>query len=148
MITSKFWVQINSGRSANVIQAHFRECTGLQLQTEVFEYAEGGLNSYTHKLPVRTKVGNVTLKKGLVQQDDLWNWYYDVVNGIIKPSSVSILVYENKVMAQSNPVLHWTLHDALPIKWVGPNFKSDESAVAVDQLEFICGALTKELGGG
>ena len=140
LITSKFWVLIQG-----VAHAYFRECSGLQLQTDVFEYAEGGLNTYTHKLPVRTKVGNITLKHGLVQDDDLWTWYSQVVDGTIKRRSVTIQVYENKVTAPSNSVVAWTLRNALPIKWTGPAFKANESAVAVTTLEFVCDALVRTL---
>ena len=139
LLTSKFWVQIEG-----VAQAFFRECSGLQLQTEVFEYAEGGQNGYTHKFPVRTKVGNVTLKRGLVEPDYLWNWYKAVVDGQVKRLPVTILLYENRVTATSRPVTTWKLEDALPVKWVGPTFKSDENATAVEQLEFVCGAITRQ----
>lgn len=138
LITCKFWVEIDS-----LTQAFFRECTGLQLQTEVFEYAEGGVNNYTHKFPGRTKVGNITLKRGLVLPDNLWTWYSNVVAGSITRKSVTVHVYDNRVMAPSQaPVMSWMLEDALPVKWVGPNFKSDENATAVEQLEFVCGAMT------
>lgn len=139
LLTCKFWVQIDG-----VAQAFFRECSGLSLQTEVFEYSEGGLNAYTHKFPVRTKVGNITLKRGLVEPDYLWDWYSAVVDGRIERRSVTILLYENRVAATSQVVTSWKLEDALPIKWVGPTFKSDESATAVEQLEFVCGAITRQ----
>jgi phage tail-like protein len=29
----------------------------------------------------------------------------------------------------------WTLDKAFPVKWVGPSFKSDEAAVAIESLE-------------
>jgi phage tail-like protein len=142
LITSKFWVEIDTWA-----QGFFRECTGLQLQTEVFEYAEGGLNGYTHKFPGRTKVGNITLKRGLVLPDQLWTWYNDVVSGKITRKSVTVHVYDNRVMAPSQaPVMSWMLEGALPVKWVGPNFKSDENATAVEQLEFACGAMTLYAG--
>ncbi len=146
-ITSKFWVEIGS-----VVRAYFKECSGLQMETEVTPYAEGGLNTYTHKLPGRTSVGNITLKRGLVQDDELWDWYSAVVNGKMDRRTVSILLYENKGQSPSQPVVAWVLKDAMPIKWVGPSFRSDENAVAVDQLEFICGsrdgsgALTRQIG--
>ena len=41
--TYKFHVEIG-----DITEAAFMECTGLQMSTEVFTYAEGGLNEYTH----------------------------------------------------------------------------------------------------
>ncbi len=52
----------------------FSDCTGLQSETEVQEYAEGGLNTHTWRLPGRTKQSNVTLKRGIVNKV-LWDWY-------------------------------------------------------------------------
>ena len=60
-----------------VLLAGFGELSGLQAQTEVFEYKEGGLNTYTHKLPTRTSYGNITLKWGATDSNDLWDWYED-----------------------------------------------------------------------
>lgn len=134
-ITAKFWVEIDG-----VARAFFDECSGLQVETEVLTYAEGGLNSYTHKLPGRTSIGNLTLKRGVVQDDALWDWYNAVVNGQLTRRTVTILVYDNKVEAQSTPSIAWVLKDALPVKWIGPAFKANENAVAVNQLEFICGS--------
>jgi phage tail-like protein len=46
----RFWVQLGS-----IEVAGFQECSGLSVETEIFEYAEGGLNTHTHKFPVRAK---------------------------------------------------------------------------------------------
>lgn len=137
-ITGKFWVEIDS-----IVGAQFTECTGLQIQTDTFEYSEGGLNSYTHKLPVRTKVGNITLKRGIITMDTLFDWYNEVVQGKIVPRTVTIHVLENKVLAESSTKVSWVLHDALPVKYTGPSFKVAETAIAVDSVEFVCGALTR-----
>src|SRR5579875_2900487 len=106
LITSKFWVEIDG-----VAQAFFKECSGLQLQTEVFEYAEGGLNGYTHKIPGRTQVGNLTLRRGLVQDDQLWTWYSAVMEGRVQRRTVTVLVYTNKVEARATPSITWVLKD-------------------------------------
>jgi phage tail-like protein len=138
MVSSKFWVEVGS-----IHQAIFTECSGLALQTEMFEYKEGGLNSYTHKLPVRTSVGNVTVKRGIVENDQIWAWYNDVVAGTIKRLDVVIYAYENKMQAQSSAMITWTLKEALPVKWSGPGFKASESQIAVDSIEFACKGFTR-----
>ncbi len=139
LITSKFWVEIGG-----VAEGFFRECTGLQIQTEVFEYNEGGRNNYTYKFPVRSKANNVVLKRGLVVPDGLWRWYRDVIDGKVKRSSVTIHVYDNHVMARSSgPATSWRLQDAFPVRWTGPDFNSNENATAVEQLEFTCSSIAR-----
>ena len=46
--TFKFHVEIG-----DIKEAAFNECSGLEIATDVFEYQEGGLNEYAHKLPFR-----------------------------------------------------------------------------------------------
>src|SRR5439155_24068023 len=42
--------------------AGFAECSGLQMETKVLEYKEGGNNSTTLKFPEGSSYGNITLK--------------------------------------------------------------------------------------
>lgn len=123
----RFWVDISS-----VHVAEFSECSGLTIETEVFEYAEGGLNTYTHKLPVRTKYGNITLKRGIDEGQDLYRWYMDTVNKKITRRNISILIYDTK----GKVVRRWDLQNAFPVKWTGPDLKADAGAVAVETVEF------------
>jgi len=125
-LTCKFHVEIQG-----IEEASFAECSGLEVETEVLEYQEGGLNEYVHKLPGRSKVSNVTLKRGITDSNELWNWYRDVVQGKVERKNVSIVLYDLK----SNEVMRWTFIDAYPVKWSGPAFKADENAVTIETLE-------------
>ncbi|HVA91729.1 MAG TPA: phage tail protein [Chloroflexota bacterium] len=142
IVTQKFSVEIQG-----IEVAYFSECSGLELNTEVFEYAEGGLNGYTHKLPVRTKVGNITLRRGLVQDDTLWIWYSAVLDGSINRKPITINAYNQTATTTSASKISWSLADALPVKWTGPSFKASDNAIAIEALEFACGALTRVTGG-
>jgi len=129
-LAAKFWVEI-----AGVANGFFTECSGLNAETEIFEYAEGGLNDFVHKLPVRTKYSNIVLKRGWVETDDLWKWYEKTIAGRIEAKSVSILVFENKVQSPTSPKARWDLIQAYPVKWQGPEFNADSEAVVVETLE-------------
>ena len=125
-LTSRFHVEIQG-----IEQAAFTECSGLEIETEVLEYQEGGLNQYVHKLPGRSKVSNVTLKWGITDSNELWNWYRDVLQGKIERKNTSIVLYDLK----GNEVMRWTFNDAYPVKWSGPAFKADENAITIESLE-------------
>src|ERR1700694_649982 len=71
--------------------AGFSNCTGLQLDTDVLDYPEGGLNTYILKFPGRTKQANVVLKRGIVDRK-LWDWYYDLTQGKVTFHNGSIVV--------------------------------------------------------
>lgn len=122
----RFWVQLGQ-----VEIAGFQECSGLAIETEVFEYPEGGLNTYTHKMPVRAKYKNITLKRGLDEGQDLYQWYVKAMNGQIKRQNVSIIVYDSL----GNEVRRWNLQRAFPCKWTGPDLKADKGAVAIESVE-------------
>lgn len=127
---AKFWVEIDG-----IAQAFFTECSGLSAETEVFEYAEGGLNDFVHKLPVRTRYSNVTVKRGWVETDELWQWFSQCAAGQLQTKSVSIILYENKGQSQAQPKARWDLIQAYPVKWQGPEFNVDSTTVAVEAIE-------------
>jgi phage tail-like protein len=121
-----FWVQLGQ-----VEVAGFHECSGLKIETEVFEYAEGGLNTYTHKLPVRTKYQNIVLKRGLDEGQDLCRWYKKTISGKIERQDISIVVYNSL----GKEVQKWDLQRAYPCKWTGPDLTAQAGAVAVETVE-------------
>jgi phage tail-like protein len=119
---------------AGIEQASFQECTGVQIQTEVFEYKEGGLNSYSHRLPGRTTYSNVTLKWGSTDSPDLLDWYNSLIAAEKKADEkrhVSIIQYDEK----PNEMRRWNLKFAYPVKWVGPSFNAATSALSIETLE-------------
>ena len=128
-LVAKFWVEIGG-----VAEACFRECSGLAVETEVQEYAEGGVNDFVHKLPGRIKFSNVTLKRGWAPTDKLWKWYAEILGGVIQPRPVSIIVFENRGQNEGVEVARWNLERAYPIKWQGPEFRSDGNGVAIETL--------------
>jgi phage tail-like protein len=123
----RYWVQIEG-----IEIAGFAECSGLSMETEVFEYTEGGQNTYTHKLPVRTKYSNITLKRGLDPTRDLFTWFVNSKNGAPRSrKDVSIIVYNS----EGREVYRWDLIEAYPVKWTGPDYRTDAGAVAVETIE-------------
>ena len=48
----------------------FSECTGLQVETEIFDYREGGQNDYLHRFAGPTKYPSLILKHGITA--DRW----------------------------------------------------------------------------
>ena len=122
-----------------VIAASFSECSGLQVETEIEEYREGGVNVFVHKLPKRTKYQTITLKRGLMDSEELWYWHQGVVAGIVIRLNGSILLLDHKGREQ----WRWNFIEAYPIKWVGPALRADQGSVAIETLELAHHGLYK-----
>lgn len=137
--TFKFHVELGG-----ITQAAFSDCSGLEMSTEVFEYQEGGLNEYVHKIPGRTKVSNVTLKRGFATSNELFKWYKELEKALLEGKRFDFqqVTITLRSSATQNELVRWTLDKAFPVKWVGPAFKTDEAAVAVETLEFAHHGIT------
>ena len=135
-VAYQYYVEIKS-----VTEAVFSECTGLQIEMEVYEYKEGGHNTHIHRLPGRAKVGNITLKRGFARRSTfttglydnvLWKWYCDILRGEIKRHNFSILLIDSN---ERKEVARWNLVGAYPVKWIGPTLKSADNQIAIETLE-------------
>ena len=122
----RFYVKID-GMSTAV----FTEMSGLQVETVVTEYEEGGNNGFVHRLPGRTKVGNLTLKRGIVATNDFFNWYSEILQGNLKYRHVDVVVFDT----EGNELAKWSFANAFPVKWVGPQLAADGRNAAVETLE-------------
>ncbi|MBZ9713598.1 phage tail protein [Deinococcus multiflagellatus] len=111
--------------------AAFNEVSGLQIETETMDFVEGGVNDRVLRLPVRSKMGNITLKRGVVSGQQLLEWYLSVVNGYLDARNVTIIVYH----PNGNVLVRFELLQAYPVKWSGPQFAGSGDAVAVETLE-------------
>ena len=109
----------------------FSECSGLQVETEYFEYREGGRNDYLHRFAGPTKYPPLLLKHGITRIDGLWNWHQDVTNGIIHRRNGTIYLLDKRQTA----VMYWNFKEAFPVKYQGPDFRADSASVAFESVE-------------
>ena len=116
----------------------FTECTLPTLELETEELKEGGLNTYVHQLPGRRKASKVVLKNGVGIATEIMAWYLKSMRGEFTRRSVTITLLSPRLI----PIMVWSIEDAYPNKWTGPNLKSDDNTVAIQALELVCGDIT------
>jgi phage tail-like protein len=116
-----------------VTQAGFSDCSGFGSSTDPIEYREGGENKTVRKLPGLTKHTNITLKWGLTDSKELYNWYRDVVNGKIQRKNGSIIVLD----LEGDEKVRWNFFSGWPTKWDGPDFTAKGNDVAIETLEIV-----------
>ena len=112
----------------------FNEVSGLQAETEVQDYREGGVNEFIHKRAGPTKYSsNLVLKKGIADSTALWSWYCDVIQGKIERKNLSVVLMDSAGQEQRR----WNFQSAYPVKWAGPGLRAGASEVAVETVELV-----------
>ena len=116
-----------------ITEAAFTECVLPQIEWEIKEVQEGGVNTHTHQLPGRRKASRLTLKNGL-GKGDLLNWYMECMNESFVRRPITIEALDDQYQA----IMGWHLEEAFPIKWEGPQLQSDSNHIAIQTLVFAC----------
>ncbi len=114
-----------------IARAAFQECSGFDSTIDVIEHREGGENTTPRKLPGQTKYSNLSLKWGLTDSRELYDWHRQVVNGDIERKNGSIVLLDRK----GEEVLRWNFFRAWPTKWDGPDLNAEGTDVAIETLE-------------
>src|SRR5437016_4707065 len=71
-----FAVEIHvPGVALKVCNASFSECDGLEMTMEVKTIREGGNNGKQIRLTGPLNYGQLTLKRGMTANFDLWDWF-------------------------------------------------------------------------
>jgi phage tail-like protein len=130
----RFVVEINGTRAGG-----FSEVTGLEVRTEVDEYREGGVNDYVHKIAKETRYPNLTLKRGITDATDLWEWHQQIVSGDIQRKTISVVLLDSL----GDEKWRWVFRDAYPVKWNGTDLNATGNTVAVESVEFAHHGMTK-----
>lgn len=127
-LSFRFRVEID-----NIIVANVSEVSGLQIEIETETYEEGGVNGFVHKFPKNIKYQPLILKRGITDLNDLWRWYKNVRMGTITRKSVAVVLMDSS----KNDKWRWTFQGAYPVKWTGPELKSDSNTVAFESIELV-----------
>jgi phage tail-like protein len=110
----------------------FQEVHGLGGDLEVMPYAEGGVNDYTHQLPVRHSWSRITLRRGVVREPALYSWYEVGLNNSLGARRDGAIIL---LTPRGTPAVAWCFYGGLAAKWIGPELSAMQNAVAVEALE-------------
>ena len=117
------------------VKGAFRECTGLGSENEIVEYkASGDKGKYVmKKVPGRMKWNNITLKRGITDAMDMWQWRKQVEEGKVSDArkNGSIVMYNQL----NEAVARWDFVNAWPNKLTGPTANATNNEVGIEELE-------------
>lgn len=110
----------------------FQSVSGLSVELETEQIAEGGENRFKHKLPVRTKFPNLVLKRGVLVNSELIKWCRKAVEEYeITPVNITISLLNE----EHEPLMTWNVVHAYPIKWAVADFNAEESKIVIETIE-------------
>jgi phage tail-like protein len=126
-------VNLNGPRDPEKLLGGFSDVSGLNTETHISEYRDGNeAESHVRKVPGSHKVGDVTLKRGVVDSSDLWAWITQTqTTGILAQRDVVITLRDEA----GNSVQQWKLRSVVPTKYTGPTLAGKGGGeVAMEEL--------------
>lgn len=130
---SAFQFQVDFGGGS---VAGFRSISGIGAETAVIEYREGSDKvPSVRKLSGLTRYSNVTLKRGLTQSLDLWQWFLNKDR-----RNVTILLLDE----QFQPQLRVLCRNAWPTRWELSELDASKSELSIETLEIAHEGLSIE----
>ncbi len=117
-----------------VVKGYFTECSGLGSEHEVIEHKV--VNESGHelilKVPGRLKWENITLKRGITSNLDVWNWRKKIEDGDVDDNrhDGSIIMFDQHL----KEVARWNFERAWAVKCTGPQPKADSNEIGIEEL--------------
>jgi len=111
----------------------FSDVSGLKTELHISEYRDGNdVANYVHKYSGMHTTSDVTLKRGVVDTSDLWDWISDArSNGASAQRDVTITLRDEA----NNPVQIFKLYSVTPKAYTGPTLSGKGAGdVAVEEL--------------
>jgi phage tail-like protein len=126
----------------------FTECDGLEMTVEPKTVREGGNNTRQIHLVGPVTYGNLTLKRGMTRNQDLWKWFNAAVASPAAPSGQrGLLAGAEIVMADSSSQgsVRYQLYDCLPIKLKASPLHAKDGLVAIEEMQIAYSYFTIKL---
>lgn len=119
------------------VAGYFTEIGGLGSETEIVEHkiTDPSGRDVIQKIPGRLKWTEITLKRGVTAQMDIWTWRKMVEDGNISGARAngSIIMYDQSL----SPIAQWDFVNGWPTKVTGPTLSSDSNAFGVEEVTIV-----------
>lgn len=128
-----FTVNLNGPNGPDTPLGGFSDVSGIGTELTLAEYRNGNeKENHVRKIPGVHKVSDVTLKRGIVSSEDLWDWIKQVQReGTKGQRTVSITMKDEA----GEDVQTWVLRNVVPMKYTGPTLAAKGGGdVAMEEL--------------
>ncbi len=116
-----------------IATAGFLVVEGVETLTDVIHYREGNEVAALRKLPGLHKYTNITLKRGVTANRELWEWRKTVLDGRTERKNGSIVVLDES----RQQVMRVNFLNAWPCRWKVGALDAMESEVLIEELELV-----------
>jgi phage tail-like protein len=123
----RFRVKLDGGADLG----NWSKCDGLSVEYDVFEYKEGGENTFIHRIPGRAKYQNLKLTRPVNKDSkQVADWIAGMKTHVRRDTAeVSALDSEG------NAIATWNFEGVYPVRWNGPSLDIGNNQVATETLE-------------
>ena len=140
--TFRFLVEVKVDKiSDKICGATFSEVDGLEMTMEPKTIREGGNNTVAIHFVGPVSYGQLTLKRGMTNNFDLWKWFARVNS----PGSRGVRSRVEIVIVSSDGVTEdarFIAEGCLPTKLKAPALNAKEGQVAIEEMQLVYQSLT------
>jgi phage tail-like protein len=124
-------------QGAVAVTGYFTECSGIGSEHEIIEHkvVDDAGHEIVQKIPGRMKWQDVTLKRGITADMQIWDWRKLVEQGKMGDAraNCSIIMMDRDY----TDVARWDFTNAWPSKVTGPSVKSDSNEFGVEEMTIV-----------
>lgn len=127
----KFRVEIDG-----IQQGGFADATIPDTSTQSVDYREGIDPTHNRKLSGQTTYGNVSLKSGLTDSTELYDWRQQVIDtgALNARKSISLILVDEAGEEKTR----WDVLEAWPTKLDASDFSAKGNDVIIETLDLVC----------
>lgn len=135
-----FSVEITrEGASKPMCKAAFSDCDGLEMSMEIKTIREGGNNNQQIRFTGPVSYGQLTLKRGMTDKFDLWDWFTDTVsNPALRADAEIVLLASDFKTVRAR----FILSRCVPVKIKAPTLNAKDGAVAIEEMQLAYQEMT------
>lgn len=127
-----FYYKVEFSISKDKNDVRFQSASGLSVEYDMEEFKEGGENRFTHKFPVRTKYADLVLKRGMLTDSKVIDWFLAAFRDrTFVPTDINVILMNEK----SEPLRTWKIAHAIPKKWSVSDLNANDNAVVIETME-------------
>jgi phage tail-like protein len=128
-----FAVEIQvEGVSEKICNASFSECDGLEMSREIKTIREGGNNGRQFRLSGPISYGQLTLKRGMTETFDLWDWFSATLSDPSLRADAEVILFDSDGQTER---ASFRLSRCIPIRLKAPALNAKDGMVAIEELQ-------------